>query len=73
MAKTIILTAKNKKTEYVVQFQSPFEHTYFKYGFAGVKPLFSSTNKIDRKSKKYLHDFTTRSLLLKNFYLIQNI
>ena len=45
--KQLFSAAKNKNTEYVVQFQSPYEHTYFKYGFAGVKPLFSSTNKIE--------------------------
>ena len=42
--KQLFEAAKNKNTKYIVQFQSPFEHTYFKYGFAGIKPLFSSQN-----------------------------
>lgn len=67
--KQLFNAAKNKKTEYVVQFQSPFEHTYFKYGFAGVKPLFSSTNKIDRKSKKYFMTLQLGLYYLKNFLL----
>ena len=38
--KQLFKAASNKQTNYVVQFQSPFEHTYFKYGFAGVKNLY---------------------------------
>lgn len=65
--KQLFNAAKNKKTEYVVQFQNLFEGTYFKYGFAGVKPLFSSTNQVERKSKKY---FMTLQL---GFYYLKNI
>ena len=57
----------NKKTDYVVQFQSPYEHTYFKYGFAGVKPLFSSTNNIESNAKKYMMTLRLGFYYLKNF------
>lgn len=67
--KQLFSAAKNKNTEYVVQFQSPYEHTYFKYGFAGVKPLFSSTNKIESNSKKYLMTLQLGFYYLKNFLL----
>ncbi len=67
--KQLFKAAKNKKTEYVVQFQSPYEHTYFKYGFAGVKPLFSSTNEIERISKKYFMTLQLGFYYLKNFLL----
>ena len=67
--KQLFSAAKNKNTEYVVQFQSPYEHTYFKYGFAGVKPLFSSTNKIESNSKKYLMTLQLGFYYLKNFLM----
>lgn len=51
--KQLLKAAENKGTEYIVQFQSPFEHTYFKYGFAGIKPIFSSTNETPSIIKKY--------------------
>lgn len=50
--KQLSLAAKNKKTELIIQLQSPFEHTHFKYGFAGVKPIFRSKIKIDNKFHK---------------------
>ena len=62
--------AKNKKTKYIVQFQSPFEHTYFKYGFANIKPLFSSQN---TTSETYFRRFNLIGKLaffyFKNFIL----
>lgn len=36
----LIETAKLKNNSAILQFQSPFEATFFKYGFAGVKPDF---------------------------------
>lgn len=42
--KQLFDAAKKKNTNYIVQFQSPFEHTYFKYGFAGVRPIFAAKN-----------------------------
>ena len=66
--KQLLKAAKNKDTEYIVQFQSPFEHTYFKYGFAGIKPIFSSTNETQSAVTKYM--FLMRLIF---FYLINFI
>ena len=66
--KQLFNAASNKQTNYVVQFQSPFEHTYFKYGFAGVKPVFSSKN-ISSKVDRYYMIFKLGIFYLKSFIL----
>lgn len=68
--KQLFKAARNKNTRYVVQFQSPYEHTYFKYGYAGIKPYFSDKYKINTNSKKYFF-YTIKLALyyLKNFIL----
>ncbi len=65
--KQLINAANNKDTDYIVQFQSPFEHTYFKYGFAGIKPLFSSTNETESILKKYIFLIRLIFFYAKNF------
>lgn len=65
--KQLFHAAKNKGTDYVIQFQSPYEHTYFKYGYAGIKPHFSSKNKIEKSSTKYIHTFKLAMYYIKNF------
>ena len=65
--KQLFQAASNKETKYVVQFQSPFEHTYFKYGFAGVKPLFSSKNSSQNKLDRYFMTLKLGIFYLKNF------
>ncbi len=67
--KQLFRAAKNKRTDYVIQFQSPYEHTYFKYGYAGIKPHFSSKNKIEKSSTKYIHTFKLATYYIKNFIL----
>lgn len=68
--KQLFKAARNKKTKFVVQFQSPYEHTYFKYGFAGIRPYFSEKYKIKINSKKYLiHTIRLALYYLKNFIL----
>ena len=66
--KQLFQAARNKQTKYVVQFQSPFEHTYFKYGFAGVKPVFSAKN-ISKKVDRYNMIFKLGIFYLKSFIL----
>ena len=67
--KQLLHAAKNKSTDYVVQFQSPYEHTYFKYGYAGVKPHFSEKNRIEKSSTNFIYTFRIAFYYLKNFIL----
>lgn len=67
--KQLFIAAKNKSTDYVVQFQSPYEHTYFKYGYAGVKPHFSEKNRIEKSSTNFIYTFRIAFYYLKNFIL----
>lgn len=67
--KQLFQAAFNKNTKYVVQFQSPFEHTYFKYGFAGIKPLFSSKNVSQNKFKRYFMTIKLGIFYFKNFII----
>lgn len=63
--KQLFNAAKNKKTKYIVQFQSPFEHTYFKYGFAGIKPIFTSGNRSESYTEKYFMLFKLSLFYMK--------
>ena len=67
--KQLLHAAKNKSTDYVVQFQSPYEHTYFKYGYAGVKPHFSEKNRIEKSSTTFIYTFRIAFYYLNNFIL----
>ena len=66
--KQLFNAAKNKNTNYVVQFVSPFEFTYFKYGFAGIRPFF--TAKIQKLNfiTKYFVTIKLSIFYLKNFF-----
>jgi glucosamine--fructose-6-phosphate aminotransferase (isomerizing) len=68
--KQLSLAAKNKKTGLIIQLQSPFEHTHFKYGFAGVKPIFRSKIKIDDKFKKI--NMTVKLLIYYSYNILLN-
>lgn len=65
--KQLFKAAKNKETKYVVQFVSPFEHTYFKYSFAGIKPFFTSKIQSLGFFTKYSMTFKLALFYLRNF------
>ncbi len=57
----LIETAKLKNNSAILQFQSPFEATFFKYGFAGVKPDFPKMRLLSKFKLFlfYLYNFFT--------------
>lgn len=62
--------AKNKKAKYIVQLQNPLEATYFKYGFAGIKPIFKISNGKNINFQKLL--FTSKLASYYLFHFIKN-
>lgn len=68
-------TAKLKNNSCILQFQSPYEATFFKHGFAGVKPDFPKMKTISKfkLSMFYLYNFLTNvhywnSSLIDSFF-----
>ena len=68
-------TAKLKNNSCILQFQSPYEATFFKHGFAGVKPDFPKMKTISKfkLSMVYLYNFLTNvhywnSSLIDSFF-----
>jgi len=68
-------TAKLKNNSCILQFQSPYEATFFKHGFAGVKPDFPKMKTFSKfkLSMFYLYNFLTNvhywnSSLIDSFF-----
>ena len=67
--KKLNLAKKETQSDYVLQFECPYEETYFKYGFANVKPNFQkSSYRINLFSQAKLFIFYTYKILLNYKY-----
>jgi glucosamine--fructose-6-phosphate aminotransferase (isomerizing) len=67
--KKLNLAKKETQSNYVLQFECPYEETFFKYGFANVKPHFQkSSYRINLASQAKLFIFYIYKILLNYKY-----
>jgi glucosamine--fructose-6-phosphate aminotransferase (isomerizing) len=59
--------ADNKNSKFIVQFVCPYEFTYFKYGFAGIEPFFTSKIQSLNFVTKYYVTIKLSLFYIKNF------